>query len=162
MSDMARLEAIDVIELIMRKYEEDECICCDIMLGDEEYEALRFARDSLKTDEAYQLEYESTTKNDLSVDCVSRQFMLNLGATCIATRNENGKLIALGAIAELPSVTPQTPKCKDCKWWKDSDGKYRRGCGAESKCPINTTTVYCGEGYCYLYEPKADMRGSEE
>ncbi len=53
-----REKAIDVIESIMHKYEEDE----HIMLGDEEYKALRFARDSLRVDEAYQLEYESTTK----------------------------------------------------------------------------------------------------
>lgn len=57
-------------------------------------------------------------------------------------------------IDSLPSVTPQEPRCKDCKWWKDSDGKYRRGCGAESPCPINTHTVCCGEGYCYMFEPQ--------
>lgn len=51
----------------------------------------------------------STTKNDLGIDCISRQLMYDLGATCIATRNGNGKLIALGAIEELPSVTPQEP-----------------------------------------------------
>lgn len=66
-----------------------------------------------------QLEQEPTTKNDLAVDCVSRQFMYELGATCIATRNENGELIALGAIEELPSVAPQEPQsfkwCTDCK-----------------------------------------------
>lgn len=45
-------------------------------------------------------------------DCVSRKFMHELGATCIATRKENGKLIALGSIDELPSVTPQEPKIK--------------------------------------------------
>ena len=57
----------------------------------------------------------------------------------------------------LKTITPQEPKtghCRDCRWWKDSDGKYRRGCGAESKCPINTHAVYCGEGYCYIYEPQ--------
>jgi hypothetical protein len=52
----------------------------------------------------------STTKNDLVVDCVSRQFMYELGATCIATRNENGNLMALGAIEELPPATPIRPK----------------------------------------------------
>lgn len=41
--------------------------------------------------------------------------------------------------------------CKDCKHWKDSDGVYRRGIGAESKCPINIKEVrdgifYCGNG----------------
>lgn len=39
-------------------------------------------------------------------DAVSRKFMQKLGATCIATRDKNGKLIALGAIENLPSVTP--------------------------------------------------------
>lgn len=54
------------------------------------------------------LEQEPTTKNDLGVDCVSRQFMYELGATCIATRNKKtGHLMALGMIEELPSVTPQ-------------------------------------------------------
>lgn len=41
-----------------------------------------------------------------SEDCVSRKFMYELGATCIATRDKNDKLIALGTIDELPSVTP--------------------------------------------------------
>lgn len=57
-------------------------------------------------------------------------------------------------IEELPPVIPQEPKCKNCKWWKDSDGKYRRGCGAESQCHINTDVVYRGEGYCYMFSPK--------
>lgn len=43
--------------------------------------------------------------------------------------------------------------CKDCKWWKDSDGIFRRGIGAESKCPINRIEVYEGDGYCFMFEP---------
>lgn len=39
-------------------------------------------------------------------DAVSRKFMYELGATCIATRDKNGKLIPLGAIENLPPVTP--------------------------------------------------------
>lgn len=54
-------------------------------------------------------------------------------------------------LKEVPSG-----KCIDCKWWRDSDGEYRRGCGAESKCQINTKTVFLGEGYCYRFEPKTD------
>ena len=38
--------------------------------------------------------------------------------------------------------------CKDCKQWKDSDGVYRRGLGAESKCPINIKEVFDGNFYC--------------
>lgn len=41
-----------------------------------------------------------------SDDCVSRKFMYELGATCIATRDKNDKLIALGTIENLPSVIP--------------------------------------------------------
>ena len=58
-------------------------------------------------------------------------------------------------IGELPSVNPQEPKtghCKDCKWWKDSDGVFRRGIGAESQCPMNRKEVYEGNGYCYMFE----------
>ena len=53
------------------------------------------------------------------------------------------------------AVNEGTPfgRCKNCKWWKDSDGAYRRGCRAESQCPINRREVFEGNGYCYLYEP---------
>ena len=65
----------------------------------------------------------------------------------------------LGIILE---ALEQEPTCKECAYWKDSDGKYRRGIEAESKCPINTHTVYCGEGYCYMFSPKADIREVKE
>lgn len=48
--------------------------------------------------------------------------------------------------------------CKDCKWWKDSDGLYRRGNHAESQCPINRREVFEGNGYCYMYEPQESER----
>ena len=60
-------------------------------------------------------------------------------------------------INELPTVaipSAEPKKCKDCKWWRDSDGSFSRGCWAESKCPINTKTVYDGNGYCYMFEPQ--------
>ena len=64
------------------------------------------------------LEQEPTTNNDLS-DCISRKFMRDLGATCIAYRNEKQKLIPIIGIDFLPSVTPQEPQtfkwCTDCK-----------------------------------------------
>ena len=47
-----------------------------------------------------------------------------------------------------------TGHCKDCRWWKDSDGAYRRGVGAESQCPINCQEVYKGNGYCFMYVPQ--------
>lgn len=53
-------------------------------------------------------------------------------------------LADIQAIREMPSVTPQpkVEKCKNCKWWKDSDGVYRRGRDDESLCPINHEEVY--------------------
>ena len=48
----------------------------------------------------------------------------------------------------------KTGHCKDCKWWKDSDGLYRRGGHAESQCPINRREVFEGNGYCYMFEPQ--------
>jgi len=62
----------------------------------------------------------------------------------------------IAMVVNEPPVTPQ-PKaghCKDCKRWKDSDGVYRRGIGAESGCPINRKEVYDGNGYCFLFEKK--------
>jgi hypothetical protein len=53
---------------------------------------------------------------------------------------------------------PKIGYCKDCKWWKDSDGVYRRGGDAESQCPINRREVFDGNGYCYMY----DQQESEE
>jgi hypothetical protein len=57
----------------------------------------------------------------------------------------------------LKPVTPTHGTCKDCKHWKDSDGVYRRGVSAESKCPINIKEVYEGDFYCADFE----KRGSE-
>lgn len=48
----------------------------------------------------------------------------------------------------------KTGHCKDCKWWKDKDGVYRRGIDAESKCPINSKEVFDGNGYCYMFESR--------
>lgn len=52
------------------------------------------------------------------------------------------------------NAKPKTGHCKDCKWWKDSDGAFRRGIGAESRCPLNRVEVYEGSGYCYMFEPQ--------
>lgn len=133
------------------------------------------------------LTYEPTTKNNLGVDLISRadaiRAMQDKAKKLTNEDTINGLCGAVAILYEmplvtprpcdtcrhyenschwLPSVTPQEPRCKDCKWWKDSDGKYRRGCGAESQCPINTNAVYCGEGYCYMFSPKIDMREVEE
>ncbi len=46
-------------------------------------------------------------EQESSEDCVSRKFMYELGATCIATRDKNYKLIALSTIENLPPVQPK-------------------------------------------------------
>lgn len=56
------------------------------------------------------------------------------------------------AIKQLPPIQPDIVRCKDCKHWKDSDGVFRRGTGAESKCPLNLHQVYEGTFFCGLAE----------
>ena len=61
-----------------------------------------------------------------------------------------------GTINKLTEAINQKKEgyCKDCKWWKDSDGTFKRGIGAESQCPINRIEVFEGTGYCYMFEPQ--------
>lgn len=93
------------------------------------------------------VEQEPTTKNDLAVDCVSRQFMYELGATCIATRNKKtGHLMALGMIEDLPSVTPQEPvldkiRAEIVELTKCPYGTECLG----ANCPSNTDCMICGD-----------------
>lgn len=58
------------------------------------------------------------------------------------------------AIEDAPTIQPEIVRCKDCKHWKDSDGVFRRGTGAESKCPLSLHQVYEGTFYCGLGERK--------
>ncbi len=48
----------------------------------------------------------ASTQTGQCDDAVSRKLMYELGATCIA-RRENGELVALGGLDTLPSVTPK-------------------------------------------------------
>ena len=60
----------------------------------------------------------------------------------------------INKIKAVPSAQPEIIRCKDCKHWKDSDGVYRRGSDADSKCPINLKEVYDGTFYCGKAEKK--------
>ena len=87
-----------------------------------------------------------------STDAISRQAVID-ATTKYCVLYDLRELLA--DIETLPSVsTEKTGRCKDCKWWKDSDGLYRRGGHAESQCPINRREVFEGNGYCYMFEPK--------
>ena len=46
--------------------------------------------------------------------------------------------------------------CHECKYWKDSDGVYRRGINAESKCPVNSRQVYEGTFFCGRAERRTE------
>ena len=62
----------------------------------------------------------------------------------------------ISIIEEFPSAQPEIIRCKECKYWKDSDGVYRRGFDAESKCPLNLKKVYEGTFYCGMAERRTD------
>lgn len=62
----------------------------------------------------------------------------------------------LNRLDDCPLVEIGT--CKDCKHWKDSDGVYRRGISAESKCLINNSRVLEGTFCCADFE----KRGNEK
>lgn len=106
-----------------------------------------------------------------SEDCVSRlevikaienYYIPNETPSSHTEHEEYGTLIPkmglIDTISDLPPVTPTQGTCKDCKYWKDSDGVYRRGISAESKCPLNILQVFDGDFYCADFE----KRGSEE
>ena len=62
-------------------------------------------------------------------------------------------------VEELEKEQPEIIRCRDCKHWKDSDGVYRRGIDAESKCPLNTQEVYAGTFYCGYAERREEEGG---
>ncbi len=79
-------------------------------------------------------------------DFISRKFMYKLGATCIAKRTEDGKLIAIGAIKDLPAATIIRSKghwvknksgeilfftCSECSYRAKVRYKYCPNCGAK-------------------------------
>ena len=84
-----------------------------------ERKALEYAISSLETDEAYQLEYERTTKNDLGVDAISRRSVIKE----MEKRYAEGDYITKGFINSLPSVTPQEPRKGH---WIEHDWKEMR------------------------------------
>lgn len=51
---------------------------------------------------------------------------------------------------------PGVIRCRECKHWKDSDGVYRRGICAESKCPVNSRQVYEGTFFCGMAEMRSE------
>lgn len=113
-------------------------------------EAFKLAIASLETDEAYQLEYERTTKNDLGVDAVSRQ-AIN-GYIDYILSHGMGKKKSFDYIKKfVANLTPATPirpkghwiwcvgshKCSNCEEYTCFSHKellrYCPNCGADMR-----------------------------
>ena len=94
----------------------------------------------------------NSIKSELNGDMISRQAVKE---QMIKYGFHAPDMTVTESVEDLPSVnSTKTGHCKDCKWWRDSDGLYRRGCHAESQCPINSREVFEGNGYCYMFEPQ--------
>jgi len=91
-------------------------------------------RDSGDKDELNRVkdELEPTTKNDLGVDCISReQALKELKESAKHHANDSREEVLLrrdrDIIRTLPSVTPQEPRiitCKECKYYRNKGNKY--------------------------------------
>lgn len=124
------------------------------------FKALEMAIEALK-----QQPCEDTISRTRAIERLKLNFPISDGADNSRDRHRYMQALAdIQAIREMPSVTPQpkVEKCKNCKWWKDSDGVYRRGVHAKSKCPINRKEVLEGKGYCYMFEPKKSEKRNDE
>ena len=107
MSDMTRKDAIRRLERLLR--------CGDgtyefkVEINTDDQKAIQLAVDSMKADEAYQLEYELTTKNDLGVDCISREEALKINKLHHGEMPNHINHQIWKELKALPSVTPQEP-----------------------------------------------------
>ena len=99
MSDMSRTEAIEILN-DLAGYEKTIDLIQNYSVSVQD--ALHIAIASLETDEAYQLEYERTTKNDLGVDCISRAEAVRVASGYCHPSNIAKEL------KKLPSVLPKT------------------------------------------------------
>lgn len=103
---------------------------------------------SLEVDEAYQLEYETTTKNDLGVDAVSREKAIKWAKfyTDIYDAEVANKEI-MKMLKDLPSVTPQEPKTGHwTEEFNDLEGEVRFTCSSCGKYQLFETDFcyHCG------------------
>ena len=108
---MTRAKAIEILKKLIEAMQGH----VTVLPTPERIAAIRLAIASLETDEAYQLEYENpTTKNNLGVDCISRQAVIDSlydWSNHSMTDAETWHLRqVIGDIKSMPSVTPQEPK----------------------------------------------------
>ena len=138
MSDITRQKTIDYLYYLKTHYPKNLIIP----------EYIDFAISSLETDEAYQLEYESTTKNDLGVDCIDRAEALKLMQDNWHTHNGDWAMQeSMDDIRALPLVTPQAPrKGHWIEEFNDLEGEVRFTCSSCGKYQLFGTDFcyYCG------------------
>ena len=75
---------------------------------------------------------------------------------CVECADEHRQLVAWLRELQERRKAPEIIFCHECKHWKDSDGVYRRGISAESKCPVNSRQVYEGTFFCGMAERKTE------
>ena len=97
-----------------------------------------------------------TAQNVSESDVIYRNDAVMEIANHLGMPAENWIKIAEEWLRDVPSAQPEIIRCKECKYWKDSDGVYRRGFDAESKCPLNLKKVYEGTFYCGMAERRQD------
>lgn len=108
------------------------------------------------------LEQEPTTKNNLVVDCISRQAVLNLPRKQLKNYfgEVTGEVIDVKDIMDMPSVTPKIEPRKG-HWIVAKGGSYL---GKRNACCSSCKDFYTNDWRYMNYCPNcgADMRESEE
>lgn len=107
---------------------------------------------------AYENPNYNSVKTELNeLDCISRQALKDLGAECIAKRDENGNLIPLGSIDSLPSVSKE----KTGRWeWVQYDSNPNIGNWHCSECNriVRGAITAASPVYSYKYCPNCGAR----
>jgi hypothetical protein len=154
---MERKDAIEILTDMYNYYSNTDDYDSYVPFDKEDKEALEMAINSLKTDEAYQLEYEATTKNDLVVDAVSRKELLKIYEDRFselqklkhlkdnkgAEDRQMGVNYCINILKELSSVTPIRPKGHWTEEFNDLEGEVRFTCSSCGKYQL------FGTDFCY-------------
>lgn len=107
-------------------------------------------------EQAYMKGYEDASKRYRTEPCedvISRQALKDLGAECIAKRDENGNLIPLGSIDSLPSVSTE----KTGRWIFVDKAKEHAHC---SECDYGNVDLFDGRPHNYC--PNCGARNEVE
>ena len=154
MSDISRKEAIEILKYQYNYGQMEQSV----------HDALGLAISSLETDEAYQLEYERTTKNDLGVDaedCISRKAVFKI-MDDIETAIHDGEGFDYSGwcrkVYDLSPVTPQEPR-----WIPVSKRLPEELLGVLVYCPTydNIYCAYLEKGEWKIFSKQADEKINE-